>query len=150
MRSGGARMSRAGRRPCYLAVRNSKARRTEAEEGRRRAVSHLRSKLKMPSNLTAEAFAANVNTKFRVRAESPKPVELELTEVKVYNARENEQHGLERFSLFLHGPADLYVPQQTYTFEHPSMGEMELFIVPIGRDETGFRYEVVFNSFKEK
>ena len=104
----------------------------------------------MPSNLTAEAFAENLNTKFRVRAESPRPVELELNEVKAYNAGENEQGGMERFSLFLTGPGDIYLPQHTYTLEHPSMGELELFVVPVGRDEAGFRYEVVFNYFKEK
>lgn len=104
----------------------------------------------MPSNLTAEAFAENLNTKFRVRVESPRPVELELTEVKVYNAGENEHGGMERFSLFLHGPGDLYLPQHTYALEHASMGELDLFIVPVGRDERGFLYEVVFNYFKDK
>jgi hypothetical protein len=131
-------------------VRNPKARRAETEEGLRRAVSHLRRIQTMPSNLTAEAFAENLNTKFRVRAESPRPVELELTEVKVYTAAEHEHGGMERFSLFLLGPGDLYLPQHTYVFEHSSMGEIELFVVPVGRNERGFLYEVVFNYFKEK
>ena len=104
----------------------------------------------MPSNLTAEAFAENLNTKFRVRAESPRPVELELNEVKVYSAGENEQGGMERFSLFLTGPGDIYLPQHTYALEHPSMGELELFVVPVSRDAGGLHYEIVFNYFKEK
>jgi hypothetical protein len=104
----------------------------------------------MPSNLTAEAFAENLNTKFRVRVESPRPVELELNEVKVYSAGKNEQGGMERFSLLLTGPGDTYLPQRTYTLEHPSMGELELFVVPVGRGEAGFHYEVVFNYFKKR
>jgi hypothetical protein len=104
----------------------------------------------MPSNLTAETFAENLNTKFRVRAETPRPVELELVEVKEYTPRSNEHGGMERFSLFLNGPRDIYLPQQTYALEHASMGELELFIVPVGRDEHALRYEVVFNYFREK
>lgn len=104
----------------------------------------------MPANLTEAAFAEHLNTNFRVRAETPRPVELELVEVKSYRARDNEQGGMERFSLYLYGPADIYLPQQTYTLEHSSMGEFEVFIVPVGRDERGFRYEIVFNYFIEK
>lgn len=102
----------------------------------------------MPANLTEEAFAENLNTKFRVRVEAPHPVELELTEVKSYRVKAGEQDGLERFSLFFQGPADIYLPQQIYSFEHPSMGEFDLFMVPVGRDERGFRYEIVFNYYK--
>lgn len=102
----------------------------------------------MSSNLTAAAFAEHLNTKFRVRAETPKPVELELVEVKEYSAGSHEQGGMERFSLFLYGPGDTYIPQHTYVLEHPSMGDLELFVVPVGRDDRGFRYEVVFNYFR--
>jgi hypothetical protein len=102
----------------------------------------------MPANLSEEAFAENLNTKFRVLLDAPREVELELVEVKSYNSGPNEQGGMVRFSLFLYGPGDFYLPQRTYALEHASMGQLELFIVPIGRDERGFRYEVVFNYFK--
>ena len=42
----------------------------------------------MAENLTEEVFAQNLNTKFRVRAEAPRPVELELVEVKGWTTRE--------------------------------------------------------------
>jgi len=98
---------------------------------------------------TEEAFAEQLNTKFRVRAEAPRPVELELVEVKSYNTLPNEGSDMERFSLFFQGPADVFVPQATYTFDHEHMGALDLFIVPVGSDERGFRYEVVFNYFKK-
>ena len=103
----------------------------------------------MPANLTEESFAENLHTKFRVRAEAPRPVELELTEVKGYPAGPHEHQGMVRFSLYLCGPGDAYLPQHTYTLEHERMGELDLFLVPVGRDERGFRYEAVFNYFKE-
>ena len=102
----------------------------------------------MPAKTSEESFRENLNTKFRVRAEAPMPVELELVEVKSYEPSENEQHGMERFSLFFRGPADIFIPQGTYSLEHERMGALEIFIVPVKRDEQGFRYESVFNFFK--
>jgi len=100
----------------------------------------------MATELTEKEFSKHVNTKFRVAGEQP--VELELTEVKSYLGKAHEQTGMERFSVFFLGPADPYLRQQTYSFEHEQMGAFDLFLVPLSRDESGFRYEAVFNYFK--
>ena len=102
----------------------------------------------MSATLTAEEFSKHVNTKFRVSLEQP--LELVLSEVKNYVARENEESGMERFSLFFTGPAELKLTQQTYRMEHEQMGAFELFLVPIAGGEKGFSYEAVFNYFKDK
>ena len=101
------------------------------------------------SELTEKNFAQYVNTKFRVRVAAAEPVELELVEVKGYNPGQNEHDGMERFSLFFRGPSDVLLPQNVYALEHEGMGTHELFMVPIARDERGFRYEIVFNYFKK-
>lgn len=50
------------------------------------------------------------------------------------------------FSVVLRsGAPDKYWPQGTHTIIHPSRGELELFMVPIGPDETGMRYEISFS-----
>lgn len=98
---------------------------------------------------TEEDFKRHVGTKFSVRINGPQPVELELDEVKGYSAGAREPGGMERFSLYFHGPGDAMLPQGSFVMEHPSMGELLLFMVPIGRDERGFRYEVVFNYYRE-
>ena len=98
---------------------------------------------------SAESFSRHLNTKFRVKLESNEPVELELVEVAVRNTEPNEQAGMERFSTFFYGPANYLLPQQTYELAHHEMGEMYLFIVPIGQDQRGIRYEAVFNLFKD-
>jgi len=100
----------------------------------------------MSAPLTEEEFSKHVNTKFRVVNEEP--IELELTEVKGYSSKAHEQTGMERFSAFFRGPADRYLRQQTYSIEHEQMGAFELFLVPVSRDESGLRYEAVFNYFK--
>ena len=102
----------------------------------------------MSANLTEEEFSKHVNTKFRVAGEQP--VELELDEVKGYPSRPDEQEGLERFSIFFTGPGDRLLEQKVYSLEHEQMGTFDLFLVPVSRNESGFRYEAVFNYFKNQ
>ena len=104
----------------------------------------------MAATFTAEEFRQHLGSKFGVRLDTPRPVELELIGVKDYNPQANESAGMERFSLFFQGPDDIMLNQGTFTLDHPAMGELMLFIVPIGREPQGFRYEVVFNFFRDK
>ena len=98
--------------------------------------------------LTEAEFSKHVNTKFRVAGQQP--IELELVEVKGYLSKAHEQQGMERFSAFFRGPAQPLMRQGIYALEHERMGAFELFLVPIAQHEDGFRYEAVFNYFKEK
>jgi len=100
----------------------------------------------MSAPLTEAEFSKHLNTKFRVATEEP--LELELTEVKGYSSREHEQTGMERFSAFFQGPKDRLLPQRMYSLEHDAMGGFDLFLVPVAKDDRGYRYEAVFNYFK--
>jgi hypothetical protein len=51
----------------------------------------------------------------------------------------------EPFALLFHGPAQLVLPQAMYRLEHPQLAAFELFIVPLGPDAVGMRYEAIFN-----
>jgi hypothetical protein len=96
--------------------------------------------------MTEEEFRKHLNTKFRIAGDTP--IELELTEVKGYLSAAHEQAGMERFSAFFDGPDDRVLPQQVYPLEHDSMGRLELFLVPIAKEDKGVRYEAVFNYFR--
>ena len=104
--------------------------------------------------LTENEFSKHVNTKFRVKVDVPalgdRQLELELVKVKSYAKKEEEHSGMERFSAFFQGPADVHMAQQSYTLEHAAMGEFEIFLVPISQTEAGFQYEAVFNYFKKE
>jgi hypothetical protein len=104
----------------------------------------------MPATLTEKEFSQHVNTKFRVNLDAEKSVDLELTEVKGYTTRHNEQTGMERFSIYFQGPGEPPLPQQLYTFQHDQMGEFEIFVVPLSLNAQGYRYEAVFNYFKDR
>lgn len=99
---------------------------------------------------TEEEFRRHRGTKFGVRLDAPRPVELELDEVRGYDSQATEPGGMERFSLFFYGPGDIMLTQGSFALEHPEMGALTLFMVPVGKDERGFRYEVVFNYFKDE
>lgn len=99
-------------------------------------------------SLTEKEFSQHVNTKFRVALDTPQQIELELVEVKSYLVKANEQSGMERFSVFFTGPEDGRLSQRVYSLEHDAMGKFDIFLVPIGHDDQGFRYEAVFNYFK--
>ena len=97
---------------------------------------------------TEDEFAQNLNTVFRLKLDTPKPVELTLIDVKGHSCEANEPPELERFSAVFSGPADFFLPQRIYPLAHQQMGDLEIFLVPIGKEVDGFRYEAVFNYFK--
>jgi len=49
------------------------------------------------------------------------------------------------FSVELQAPDATNHGQQTYRLSHPELGELDLFLVPVGLGERGIRYEIVFN-----
>jgi hypothetical protein len=100
--------------------------------------------------LTYARFSALVKTRFRVQADPAHRIELELAEVKQFptQMRPNSDGTTlknECFSLTFNGPSSRFLEQKTYDFEHDELGTFSLFMVPIGKTQEAFRYEVVFN-----
>jgi hypothetical protein len=95
-----------------------------------------------------ESFARLVKTKFRVLVAANDALELELYEAtppRTTPAGGGTGAVYESFSLLFLGPADRLLPQRSYAFECEPVGRFDLFIVPIGRDQSGVRYEAAFN-----
>ena len=99
----------------------------------------------MDDSLTQEAFAQNVNTKFHVSADDTNQVELELAEVSELK----QQKAHDQFAVVFRGPLNAFMGQGMRSFDHDTLGQFELFIVPIRQDGEGFYYEAVFNRFRE-
>jgi len=95
-----------------------------------------------------EAFAPLVKTKWLVEPGTAGALELELAAVTPRRLISSGGAGgvtYEQFALELLGPNDRLLPQRIYWFEAPALGRFELFIVPVGRDAQGIRYEAAFN-----
>ena len=96
------------------------------------------------NEMTYATFAALLHSRFRVQTGESTPVELELVEATTQQTGPAQvQPG--NFSLIFAGPQAAFLVQRTYLFEHEKLGAFHLFIVPIGKDQFGFRYEAVFN-----
>ena len=100
------------------------------------------------ANLTEEEFSKHVGTEFNVKSAEGE-TKLTLAEVKGYRGEPTEEKNLERFSVFFVGPADSFLSQQIVQMRHKTMGEFDLFLVPIKNDAKGRRYEAVFNYYKK-
>jgi len=91
--------------------------------------------------LRQAAFEGHRDTAFRVMDGAAVVCDLQLMEIDEH-ARTPKQ---ETFSLMFLGPLDVFLPQGMRRLQHGELGEFDVFLVPVGRDDTGFRYEAVFN-----
>jgi hypothetical protein len=97
----------------------------------------------MLEQFTIETFRPLVGESFRVENDSDS-LELELVAADELGERGGAPSGRVPFSLVFRGPPEPVLPQRIYRFEHDGMGAFEIFIVPIGRDADGIRYEAIF------
>ena len=54
----------------------------------------------------------------------------------------------ENFTLLFKAPVDAPQQQGVYRLEHNAIGAMDLFLVPVKKDDSGLYYEAVFNQLK--
>jgi hypothetical protein len=98
-----------------------------------------------PPAFAVGTFAGREGEPFQVvAAAGPDSVELTLTSVTTWGGTEGGGDDQRRFTLLFNGPRQPLLPQHIYRFEHPTIGPFEIFIVPIGPDGAGMRYEAVF------
>ncbi len=93
--------------------------------------------------LTQDSFSPHLGTRFEVQLEG-RTLALELLEVKPYRGDGDTRRGRQPFSVFFRGPRDVYLPQQIVPLHHEQMGKLEIFLVPVGLEADGYRYEAVF------
>jgi hypothetical protein len=91
---------------------------------------------------TAETFGHRVGESFRVDTGSGIR-ELRLVEVTKPSTLQPAARRAP-FSLFFLDSDNDVLPQRIYAFDHDELGSFEIFIVPIGQDRHGVRYEAAF------
>ncbi|MGH3767410.1 MAG: DUF6916 family protein [Pseudonocardiaceae bacterium] len=94
----------------------------------------------MLESFTLETFVPLVGETFRVRLPGG-TLGLVLGEASGLPARAQDR---QPFSLLFREPGGTVIPQRSYPISHPELGSFELFIVPLGPDPGGMRYEAVF------
>jgi hypothetical protein len=94
--------------------------------------------------LTVDTFTPVVGERLTLDADGSVPLELELVTAEPVAAPPLADGGRTPFRLLFRGPRDPVLPQRIYPLTHHSLGTLEVFIVPIGRNEVGTDYEAIF------
>lgn len=98
----------------------------------------------MLESFILETFSERLCETFRIYPDGSKPLEVELISATALSERPEEGRHRQPFSIVFRGPGDTLLPQHIYRMEHPKIGIFELFLVPIGPDDKGLRYEAIF------
>ena len=94
--------------------------------------------------VTHEDFAACLKQTFTIDDGVHGTVEIELVEVECRDNVAPEAASRRRFSILFLGAPEPLLAQGIYRLRHAHLGVMELFLVPVGPDPKGMRYEAVF------
>ena len=89
-------------------------------------------------------FAPRLGETFRIQAADAPAAEMTLIEATALGEGTASETQRAPFSLVFRGSRDRVFPQQICRVQHDAIGEFELFLVPIGPDQEGMRFEAVF------
>ena len=102
----------------------------------------------MLETFTVETFSPYVGDKFRAFYDETAALELTLSSATEYgteSAKEwSKASGRVPFTLIFTGPIESVLEQSTYRLEHDKLETFEIFLVPIGPNNQGMRYEAIF------
>jgi hypothetical protein len=90
--------------------------------------------------LTLDDFASHLDAIFKMHSPAG-IVPLQLTKAEGLG---HAKRAGGAFSLLFVAPIGPWLPQSTYPIEHPTLGTMNIFLVPIGPVSDGNGYQAVF------
>jgi len=103
----------------------------------------------MLERFTLVTFADHLNDTFRLYPEVA-GIYLELALIEATDLSTGGQRASSApprrvpFSIVFRGPSTPILPQRIYRMEHADIGSFDVFLVPIGPDELGMRYQAIF------
>lgn len=89
-----------------------------------------------------ERFSACLQQNFRLHT-GDSFIDLTLISVEPHASQAGSTQTT-AYSLVFQSAPGTPLPQSMYRLNHADLGEFDLFIVPIGEDDAGVRYEAVF------
>lgn len=95
--------------------------------------------------LTGADFLPHLNQPFIIYLDGGAPYPLELLSVTELGEAYTPA-GRRPFSLLFSNPRkDAYLAQRIYRLEREGLGTLDMFLVPLGSDKDGMRYEAIFS-----
>ena len=105
----------------------------------------------MLDRLTVHDFSEHVNAPFRIQVEPGDSLELELIEARPLGPPPSGSRGRgisgNRSRSSSRGPTDRLLGRRIYPVEHPRLGTLGIFLVPLGSEgePNGLHYQAIFN-----
>jgi len=94
--------------------------------------------------ITYTDFKPFLNDTFRIEVNPSSLVDMDLVSVDPLGNNPEQDEDQAFAVVFRSDVTDDNLLQRLYTVKHPEMGDIEAFLVSIGADEVGMRYEAVF------
>jgi Domain of unknown function (DUF6916) len=94
---------------------------------------------------TSATFEPHVGERFAVAPQQGEPFDAVLSSCAEAPYGSHAEARRAPFSLVFHADPDPGMPQQTCEITHEELGGFELFLVPVGPDERGMRYQAVIS-----
>ncbi|MCF8477810.1 MAG: hypothetical protein K9G60_12345 [Pseudolabrys sp.] len=95
--------------------------------------------------LVFEDLADKVGEVFPIGDRDVPQIPLTLAEAELLTAKSILPGLRPPFSLTFLAKDPRVLPQRLYRLEHNGLGEIELFLVPVGKDTNGVSYQATFN-----
>ena len=92
-----------------------------------------------------DRFAEELGSSFTAKDADGRTVDLELVEVTELRERPHQVS----FAIVFLTPKSAAVGQGLYDLQHENLGEMQLFLVPVGIKEERMQLEAVFNFVRD-
>jgi hypothetical protein len=94
-------------------------------------------------DVSLETFSPLLGEEFVAHPGEQPALHLTLTEAKAL-ADQASPAGRLAFSILFEGPPEPILPQRIYALDHPCLGRLELFLVPLQPEAGKARYEAIF------
>jgi hypothetical protein len=98
----------------------------------------------MSDFFTVDTFTPRVGEVFHVIVSETHELKVLLSEVARLGNATSHGRPREPFSLVFHAAPDAFIPQQIYRVENAAMEPFDCFLVPIGPDANGMRFEAIY------
>jgi hypothetical protein len=96
-------------------------------------------------SLVFEDFADRVGDVFPISEAGVPTIPLVLSQAERVNPAFAPPGVRPPFSLMFLARDPRVLPQRIYRMEHQELGELAIFLVPVGKDTEGVRYQALFN-----
>ncbi|MFD0894874.1 hypothetical protein KBB96_04345 [Luteolibacter ambystomatis] len=98
----------------------------------------------VPDRLSRDWFLPHLNSRFSMSLTGSSTVDMTLSEVSAETRIHNDANAYTAFTILFDAPKGSPAAEGIYHIRHPQLGEMDLFLAPVGNTIARLQYEAAF------